>query len=159
MTRKPRILIENACYHVMSRGNQKQVVFFKQRDFSKYLQLLKKYKLRYKIKVYAYCLMKNHIHLILDPKNPKDMSKFIKGLNMSYAIWFNKEYSKVGHLWQSRFKSMVIQRDRYLLNCMQYVEFNPVRSNIASNIFEYPWSSYALRVLNKNNGILDSLKI
>ena len=159
MPRSARVLLDNACYHIIARGNQKQVVFFEEVDYEKYLQLLRKYKLKYRFKLYGYCLMNNHTHMIIDPKEPREISKIIQGLNLSYSIWFNTKYDKVGHLWQDRFKSMVIQKDEYLISCINYIEANPVRGNMVNNPLEYPWSSYKERVFEMNNGILDLPKL
>lgn len=159
MPRSARILLENTCYHIIARGNQKQEVFFETIDYERYLQLLKKYKLKYHFKLYGYCLMNNHIHMIIDPSQSHELSKVMQGLNLSYSIWFNAKYDKIGHLWQDRFKSVVIQKDEYLLTCINYIEANPVRGNIVKNPFDYSWSSYRERILDIKNGILDIPKL
>lgn len=147
MSRRGRILLEKVCYHIVNRGNQKQSVFLQETDYAKYLEILRHYKKRYNFKLYAYCLMPNHIHLILEAKRPSDLAKIMQGLTLSYTVWFNKKYKKVGHLWQGRFKSMVIQKDRYLINCLQYIELNPVRAEIISRPEDYIWSSWKERIL------------
>lgn len=159
MPRSARILLENTSYHIIARGNQKQEVFFETVDYERYLQLLKKYKLKYHFKLYGYCLMNNHIHMIIDPIQSHELSKVMQGLNLSYSIWFNAKYDKIGHLWQDRFKSVVIQKDEYLLTCINYIEANPVRGNIVKNPFDYSWSSYRERILDIKNGILDIPKL
>ncbi|MFH1778621.1 MAG: transposase [Candidatus Omnitrophota bacterium] len=159
MPRSARILLENVCYHIISRGNQKQDIFLECSDYEVYLKLLAKYKVKYRFKLYGYCLMTNHIHLIIEPKAPQELPKIMQGLNQSYTVWFNEKYNKVGHLWQNRFKSMVIQKDEYLLTCINYIEFNPVRSNAAKELFEYRWCSYKARLLGYKNGLLDEPKI
>jgi putative transposase len=97
--------------------------------------------------------MPNHIHLIIEVDNPKDLNKIMRGLNLSYTLYFNSKYKKVGHLWQDRFKSRIIERDAYLIECIGYIENNPIRAGLASSIDRYPWSSYSF----KENTILDSL--
>jgi len=159
MPRGPRITIENACYHVMTRGNQKQNIFKEKGDYDTYLRILKKYKSKYKFSLYGYCLMPNHVHLIMEPRRQKDLSKIMQGLNLSYAIWFNKNYDKVGHLHQDRFKSMVVYKDKYILNCINYIEANPVRAQIIEYPGDYKWSSYKDRVFNKNSAVLDFIKL
>jgi putative transposase len=139
MPRSARIILENSCYHIIARGNQKQEVFFDVSDHEKYLQLLKKYKNKYSFKLYGYCLMSNHIHMIMDPKGPYELSKAVHGISLSYSIWFNAKYEKVGHLWQDR-----------------YIEANPVRAKIVNNPLHYPWSSYKERIFDVKNGLLDS---
>jgi len=155
MPRAARITEENGCYHIITRGNQKQSVFMDERDYAKYLDILLKYKKYYKFKLYCFCLMPNHVHIIIEVKNPSMLNKIMRGLNLSYTLYFNFKYKKVGHLWQDRFKSKMIQKDYYLLECINYIESNPLRASLTSRIAEYPWSSYLYRM--SNNSILDSL--
>ncbi len=158
MPRNARIIMDNACYHIITRGHQKQNLFICESDYSKYLALLKKYKHKYHFLLYAYCLMPNHIHLVIEPKKHKQLSKIMHGLNLSYTIWFNKTYDKVGHLYQDRFKSMIIQKDEYLFSCINYIELNPVRAGIIEQPDKYSWSSYYYRMSGKNSEIFDRIK-
>jgi len=155
MTIKPRILIEHAAYHILLRGNQRQNTFKQDRDRSKFLMLVKKYKKRHKARLYAYCLMTNHVHLLLDPSEKYSLQKIMHGISMSYAKYFNYKYEKCGHLWQGRYKNYAIQKDQYLLNCANYIEMNPIRSKICQNPEDYPWSSYKGRILGIDDEILD----
>jgi putative transposase len=91
----------------------------------------------------------------MDPENKTSLKKVMHGLCMSYAKHFNYKYHKCGHLWQGRYKSFVIQKDKYLVNCMTYIETNPVRVGICQRAEEYPWSSYSSRILGKGNMALD----
>jgi putative transposase len=99
--------------------------------------------------------MPNHIHFILEVKNGSDLGKIMQGLNQTYTIWFNEKYKKVGHLWQGRYKSMVIQKNKYMLDCLEYVELNPLRANLVRTPSEYPWSSWQARVGYNDNNLLD----
>ncbi len=155
MPRGARILIENAYYHIINRGNKKEHIFLNFDDFKKFLEILIFYKKRFKVKVLGYCLMPNHVHMVLDIANPKNLAKFMQSLTQAYAMWFNKKYNKVGHLWQDRYKSFVIQKNRYFLECIFYVEVNPVRGNLVTSPADYIWSSYQERVLGIKKGILD----
>ena len=156
MSRMQRLIINNASYHIMVRGNQKQITFIEEEDFAKYLDLLRHYKRKYGFKLYGYCLMPNHVHLILEVEDGIDLSKIMQGLNQTYTLWFNKKYEKVGHLWQGRYKSMVIQKNKYMLDCLEYVELNPIRANISKSPFDYPWSSWKARLGYMKDGLLDS---
>ena len=99
--------------------------------------------------------MPNHVHLIGQPKELKNLAKFMQGLTRSYTAHFNQRYKKVGHLWQGRFKSKIIAKDGYLIDCIQYIEHNPVRANMVKAAIEYPWSSYREKALGQtNNGRL-----
>lgn len=151
-----RILLNNAYYHIISRGNQKQRIFLEESDFARYAGLLNHYKRKYKFKLLAWCLMPNHVHLILDLNKPCELAKIMQGLNLGYARWFNKKYNKVGHLWQGRYKSMVIQKDKYVIDCIDYIEMNPVRANLKQAPIDYLWSSSRTRILGEKSVPLDS---
>jgi len=151
MPRTARILLNNVCYHIINRGNQKQNIFLEKLDFEKYLEILKHYKNKYNFKLYAYCLMLNHVHLIIDVRKTKDLAKIMQCLTQAYTVWFNNKYNKVGRLWQNRFKSMLIQKDKYLIDCLEYIELNPVRAKIVSSPVDYSWSSWQERMFAKNS--------
>lgn len=157
----PRLLLRNACYHIITRGNQRQNVFFDNQDYKKYLLTLKKYKRKHNFMLYGFCLMPNHIHLLGEPKQLMDMAKFMQAVSRSYTAHFNKRYKKVGHLWQGRFKSKAIVKDNYLIDCIHYIELNPARANLVKSAGEYYWSSYKERVLGLNTGLalVDQLQV
>jgi putative transposase len=155
MPRTARVTIENGCYHIITRGNQKQKVFTERADYEKYLTLLTRYKRKYRFRLYCYCLMPNHVHLIVEVGNGFTLNKIFGSLNLSYTLYFNLKYGKVGHLWQDRFKSKIIEKNTYLIECMNYIESNPVRASLSSRINEYPWSSYNLH--SNSNDLLDNL--
>lgn len=158
MPNGPRLIIDGACYHLIIRGNQKQKVFISDDDYYLYLNKLKKYKKRFKFNLYGYCLIPNHIHLIGELNGGNNsLSKFMQGLNRSYTAYFNNTYEKVGHLWQGRFKSKVVTKDKYLIDCINYIELNPVRAGIVKAPHEYKWSSYSERNLFKGFNMLDDL--
>jgi len=141
----------------MARGNQKQKIFVKEVDFNEYLKRIKHYKRKYKFRLYGFCLMPNHVHLVGEIEYKEDLAKFMQGISRSYTSYFNKVYAKVGHLWQGRFNSRVIVRDQYAVDCMNYVELNPVRAKIVKMPSEYRWSSYGERVLGLNEDLLDTM--
>ena len=147
----PRILLDNVCYHIIARGNQKQQIFKQCKDFKAYLKRLKKYKKQYRFLLYAYCLMPNHIHLVGEITPCSNLSHFMSCLLRSYTAYFNNKYEKEGHLWQGRFRSKIIAKDKYLVDCMGYVEANPVKDQLVTSICEYEWSSYKERALGSNS--------
>ena len=153
MPRSARVTMKKSCYHIITRGNQKQTVFKEPTDYQKYLLLITRYKNKFKFKLFCFCLMPNHIHLIIEVDNPEDLNKIMHGLNLSYTLYFNQKYKKVGHLWQDRFKSKIIEKDAYLIECIGYIESNPIRASLVSSIQQYPWSSFNF----KENTILDNL--
>ena len=159
MPRTARSFIENACYHIVARGNQRQNIFKEQEDFIYYIGLIHKYKLKYGCMIYAYCLMNNHIHIIMESMvDPKNIARFMHGLNQSYAMKFNNKYKKTGHLWQNRYKAFIVLKDDYLINLISYIEYNPVRAKIVLKPEDYPYSSYRYRLLEHKNIILDELR-
>jgi putative transposase len=146
MPNGPRVLIKNACYHIYSRGNQKQKVFQDDVDRETYLKQLLRYKKKFKFLLFGYSLMPNHIHLIGLPKDIRNLSKFMQCLHLSYTIYYNIRHKKVGHLWQDRFKSKIIIKDQYLIDCINYIELNPVRAKLVNSPGDYLWSSYIERI-------------
>lgn len=159
MPNGPRVVLEGVCYHIISRGNQQQVIFKNEVDFKVYLARLRKYKKRYGFKIYSYCLMPNHVHIVGEIAKATNLCKFMQGINRSYTAYFNKKYNMTGHLWQGRFKSKIIVKDAYLVECITYVELNPVRANMVNSPYEYRWNSYKERVLDEKKVMLDNLSI
>jgi len=148
--------LENVCYHIITRGNQKQTIFADEEDFRIYLKFLSKYKEKYRMKLYGWCLMNNHVHMVVE----SDMlSKAMHGINLSYAQYFKYKYKRIGHFWQDRYKSFVIQKNEYLINCISYVEYNPARARIVLKPEDYMWSSYRARILGDNNRLLDEISL
>jgi REP element-mobilizing transposase RayT len=141
MARKPRIEFEGAFYHVITRGNQRQKVFKNKDDFLKYLDILSNYKMRYKYFLYAFVLMNNHVHLLIETQEIP-LSKILQGINQSYTTYFNRKYKTVGHLFQGRYKAILCDRDEYLLSLVKYIHLNPVRAGIVKTPDEYQWSSH-----------------
>ncbi len=141
MARKPRIEYDGAFYHVITRGNQKQKIFKAPPDCQKYLKVLAAYKQRYHYRLYAYVLMNNHVHLLIETKDIP-LSKTLQGINQSYTMYFNRKYRTVGHLFQGRYKAILCDRERYLLALLKYIHYNPLRARIEEALGEYPWSSY-----------------
>jgi REP element-mobilizing transposase RayT len=141
MARKPRIEFEGALYHVVARGNRKENIFRTKGDYERYLDLLLRYKERYHYQLYAFVLMPNHLHLLMQTADI-NLSRIMQGLQQSYTAYFNLRYAAVGHLFQGRFKAILCDQDAYLLTLVKYIHLNPVRAEIAARIDDYPWSSH-----------------
>ena len=147
MARKPRKKSESQKYHVILRGNNKQNIFFNDADRLFMLNRIKKYAEQTEIELYAFCLMDNHIHLLLGKANP-NLSKFVQKLATSYAMYFNRKYEHAGHLFQGRFKSEPVDSDEYFKTVFRYILQNPCKANIC-DVFQYKWSSINL-LFNKS---------
>ena len=124
MARKARLKADDAIFHIMCKSISEVTLFRDAEDKEKYLALVKKYKQLYNIKIYGYCLMDNHAHLLVDA-NGADISKVMHGINFSYAMYFNKKYEREGHLFKDRFKSKIVDNDRYLKAVSLYIHNNP----------------------------------
>ncbi|MBI5055935.1 MAG: transposase [Nitrospirae bacterium] len=141
MARKPRIEFEGAFYHVIIRGNQRQKIFRDEKDYRKYLEILSGYKKQYHYRLFAYVLMNNHVHLLLETKDIP-LSKIQQGINQRYTMYFNRKYKTVGHLFQGRYKAILCDKDRYLLSLTKYIHYNPVRAKMTKLPEDYKWSSH-----------------
>ncbi|PIU64015.1 MAG: hypothetical protein COS84_08920 [Armatimonadetes bacterium CG07_land_8_20_14_0_80_40_9] len=142
MARKPRIEYKGALYHIISRGNNRQEIFKEEADYERYEELLKKYKNLYLFNLYAYTLMKNHNHLLLETSDTP-LSKIMQSLQQSYAKYFNKEYKRIGHLFQGRYKAILCDKESYLLELIRYIHLNSVRAKIVRDPDDYKFSSHA----------------
>jgi putative transposase len=131
MARHPRRFLPGSTYHVIARGNHKQPVFFAPRDYRVYLSRLTRYTRQYDTALYAYCLMPNHVHLLIRP-GQASLSKFMQGLQQSYTQYFNLAYQTVGHLFQGRYLALRCDADSYLAQLVRYIHLNPVRAGLAS---------------------------
>lgn len=149
MPRVRREKCPNSIYHVIVRGNNREDIFRDYADRIAYLNRLKRYKEKFKIEIYAYCMMTNHVHLLIYD-NGQDISKFMQGLSLSYAIYFNKKYDRCGHVFQGRFTSVMVKSDEYFIHVSKYIHLNPVKANIVEDAIQYNWSSFKIYMGNKD---------
>lgn len=141
MARALRIEYEGAVYHVTVRGNERRKIFFSKRDYEKFKEYLGEAKEKYRFLLHAYVLMTNHYHLIIETPE-KNLSKIMHYLNSSYTTYTNIKRKRSGHLFQGRYKSIVVDKDSYLLELSRYLHLNPVRAHMVQKPEEYPYSSY-----------------
>lgn len=141
MARPLRIEYSGAVYHVTSRGNARQKIFLDDRDRELFLLKLSEARERYGFVFHAYCLMGNHFHLLLETPKP-DLSLGMQRINGEYTQAFNRRHRRVGHLFQGRFKAVLVEKERHLLELCRYVVLNPVRAKMVKDPGEWPWSSY-----------------
>lgn len=149
MPRIARVVVKNAPHHVTQRGNYKQKIFFNNKDRESYLKLIKKYSNKYKLDILAFCLMNNHVHLIVVPKKKDSMAKVFKAVNAKHALRINKRKKVTGHLWENRFFSCVLD-DRHAYIATRYVEQNPIKAGLVDEAWGWAWSSAAHHVGEKD---------
>ena len=143
MPRQARIILRNTPHHIVQRGHNRQAVFIEDADYRYYIATLREWKEELNIKVYGYCLMTNHVHLIIDPCDDEDnLGKFMKRLAGRQTRYVNALERRTGSLWEGRYKSSPIETDTYLLACSRYVELNPVNAGMVKQASDYEWSSY-----------------
>lgn len=142
MARLPRLTLANAAHHVIQRGNNRQAVFFEPADQERMLALMAEQAPRFGVALHAYVLMENHFHLLATPASDDGLPKFMQAVGRSYVRWFNDRHGRTGTLWEGRYRSTVLQAERYLLACMAYMDLNPVRAGVVSEARDYAWSSH-----------------
>ena len=150
MPRKPRELQDGAYYHILTRGNDKKIIFHGPEDYSIFLNILKKYLNCCQISVFHFCLMPNHLHLLVQARKADDLPRLMQGLLQTYGSYFRKINSATGFVFQNRYKSLLIKKESYLLECARYIERNPLRAGLADDLFKYPWSSFMSYVCDAN---------
>jgi putative transposase len=140
MARPLRLEAEGAVYHVIARGNERKAVFRDDRDRQEYLDRLIRCRERFGLRVLAFCLMGNHLHLAVE-RGPTKLSRVMLALQSAYTQWFNRRHGRVGHLFQGRYKAFLIEKDRYLLALVRYIHRNPLEAGLAPRAEDYAWSS------------------
>jgi len=156
MPRPLRPIDAGLVYHVINRGNNRQAVFHREGDYLAFLKAIVDLKERKPFDLYGYCLMGNHIHLLLRP-GESTISRIVQSLLVSHTQRYHRFHKSSGHVWQGRFKSPVIQDDEHLLAVLRYIEANPLRAKLATHADEYRWSSYASHGKGNNDELLDPL--
>lgn len=158
MARPYRLQLENCIYHITSRGDDRKKIFISEYDFEKFLEYIKLAKEKYKFYLYAYALMSNHYHLLLETSQP-NISKIMQYINTSYTIYHNTKRRKTGHVFQGRYKSIVVEGDTYFLELSRYIHLNPVRAKIVNEPAKYKWSSYPGYINKKEDGYINKERL
>ncbi len=154
MPRKPREFVDGGIYHVFNRGNNRKDLFRCGEDFACFLKLLSSSQEKYDIRVFHYCLMTNHFHFLLRSEVKEGLPRFMHWLQLGYARYFKRKYHTTGHIFEERFRSPRIAEESYYLQCGRYIERNPIKAKIASNAWDYPYSSasyYAIGAKDRVN--------
>ncbi len=142
MARLPRLTLPGFPHHVIQRGNNRQAIFQAALDYQTLLNLLAVSAPKFAVEIHAFVLMSNHFHLLVTPKTEDGLPHLMQAVGRSYVRYFNGAQKRSGTLWEGRYKSTVIQTDRYLLACMAYIDLNPVRAGLVAQARDYPWSSF-----------------
>jgi putative transposase len=142
MPRRARLMLAGMPVHITHRGNNRQECFYQDSDRAFYLFHLRRLLPRAQCSLHAYCLMSNHVHLLLTPAAIDSCARLMKGVAQLHTQYVNRTYGRSGSLWEGRFHSCVVQSQDYLLNCYRYVERNPVDARVCAHPGEYEWSSY-----------------
>lgn len=156
MPRSARNVLPGIPLHIVQRGISRNACFFGEGDYRKYLSLLSDCSVRFACAVHAYCLMTNHVHLLVTPHEADATARFMKHLSQCYVQTINERIGRTGTLWEGRYYSCLLRTDRYVLACYRYIELNPVRAGMVRSPGEYPWSSYSAHGEGRSNGLLSA---
>ena len=158
MPRPLRITVPNLPFHILNRGNNRQIVFREEGDHIYFIKLLKRYKRELKFKLYHFCLMPNHIHFVMEPTIKGSFSKIMLRLTLAYTWYFNKKYGGgVGHVWQGRYKSSLLDKENYFIWCGLYSELNPVRAKLVERLKDWRWSSFLFYALRETDPLMEEM--
>jgi putative transposase len=142
MPRKPRFFLPNVPVHIVQRGASRDPVFFEDEDYKAYAFWMKEAAAKYDVAIHAFVLMTNHVHILLTTQHGSNVSQFMQHIGRCYVPFINHKYGRSGSIWEGRFKSSLVQSDRYFLAVMRYIELNPVRANMVEHPVLYRWSSF-----------------
>ena len=146
MARLPRLTVPGYPHHIIQRGNNRQTIFSTAADYQLLLSLLDENAHKFGVALHAYVLMGNHFHVLATPTTQQGLPQMMQAVGRRYVRYFNDRQGRTGTLWEGRYRSTLIDRDRYLLACMAYIDLNPVRAGLVSDPKDYPWSSHGHHV-------------
>ncbi|MDD5085452.1 MAG: transposase [Candidatus Omnitrophica bacterium] len=156
MSRELRTLIDGGYYHLTAKGNNDLFLFDRKDRFERFRILLKAAKEKFAWRLYHYCIMSNHVHLLAQVLRGEDLPCLMRYLLLEYSRWYGKQTGYKGHVWRGRYKCRIIEKEDYLLKCGRYIETNPLRAGVVDDLSEYPWSSYHHYMLGKPDELVDS---
>jgi len=154
MGRVARVVVPGAPHHVTQRGNRRQQTFFSDADYELYLSFMSKYCTMHDVELWAYCLMPNHVHLIVVPGKQEGLRRAIGEAHRQYTLRINSREKWTGHLWQGRFSSYAMD-ETYLIAAVRYIELNPVRARLVKHPQEWAWSSARAHIKGENDGLIE----
>lgn len=142
MPRKTKNYIKASFFHIMVQGLNKEYIFNSNIDKNEYLKIIQKNKIQYNVEIISYCIMDNHVHLLIGVNKIQELSKFMHKINTLYALYYNKKYDRVGYVYRDRYKSQIIYSEKQLHTCINYIHNNPVKAKICEYPNEYEYSSF-----------------
>lgn len=154
MARQPRLVLPGVAIHAIQRGNNRGSCFRAASDRALYLSFLREFSKKFGCLVHAYCLMPNHVHLLMTPASGEACGAMMRDLGQRYVRHFNRRYGRTGTLWEGRFRSCVTDSAHYVLACYRYIELNPVRAGIAAHPEGYEWSSHSINIGRGTDGLI-----
>ncbi|MDB5874867.1 MAG: transposase [Ramlibacter sp.] len=154
MARLPRLTVPGYPHHIIQRGNNRQAIFAGHADYETLLKMLEEHAAQAGVAIHGYVLMSNHFHLLATPETTQGIPEMMQALGRRYVRHFNQRQARTGTLWEGRYKSTLIQAERYLLACMAYIDLNPVRAGLAGDPAEYFWSSHAHYIGRRNDRLV-----
>ncbi|NPC55854.1 transposase [Caenimonas soli] len=154
MARLPRLTVPGFPHHIIQRGNNRQAIFAANNDYETLLAMIEEHSRKAGVAIHAYVLMSNHFHLLATPETAEGIPEMMQAVGRRYVRYFNQREGRTGTLWEGRYKSTLIQAERYLLACMAYIDLNPVRAGIALEPGDYPWSSHRHYVGLRNDRLV-----
>ena len=157
MPRLARPVADGLLYHAINRGNNRAAVFLCPQDYLAFLKALAQTQERYPFRLFGYCLMTNHFHRLLSPEPGQSVSRIMQSLSVAHTWRYHRTQGSVGHVWQGRFKSPVIEDDDHALVVLRYIEANPLRAGMVTDLASYPWSSYRLHGMGRSDPLLSPL--
>jgi putative transposase len=154
MARLPRLTVPGHPHHIIQRGNNRQPIFAADADYRRLLEFLEEHSREARVAVHAYVLMSNHFHLLATPETEDGIPHMMQAVGRRYVRYFNDRQQRTGTLWEGRYRSTLIQAQRYLLACMVYIDLNPVRAGMVDSVDRYPWSSHAHYVSGRTDRLI-----
>ncbi|WP_396432707.1 transposase [Limnohabitans sp.] len=142
MARQPRLTVAAYPHHVIQRGNDRQAIVRDDADRRRLLALWQEHAQTFQVAIHAYVIMDNHFHLLLTPSTDQALPQMMQAVGRAYVRYFNLRHQRTGTLWEGRYRSNLIESERYLLACMVYIDLNPVRAGMVAQAGDHPWSSY-----------------
>jgi putative transposase len=154
MSRRARLSVAGIPWHIIQRGNNRSACFYSEEDYLFYLEQLLQQSRMFGCAIHAYCLMTNHVHILLTPETTDSAAQMMKNLGQRFVQYINRTYRRSGTLWEGRFKSCLAQSENYALTCYRYIELNPVRANIVRHPKDYPWSSFSINGKGQHSNLV-----